>query len=88
VARRRQLGEVLHAERCRRGLAAIAAVRASLAVTIAAIEQALAEIEKAIAAHIAASPTLTARAARMRSMPGVGPVIAYTLLAELPNSAG
>jgi transposase len=85
VARRRQLGEVLHAERCRRALAATAAVRASLAVTIAAIEQALAEIEKAIAAHIAANPTLAARAARMQSMTGVGPVIAYTLLAELPE---
>jgi transposase len=85
VARRRQLGEVLHAERCRRALAATAAVRASLAVTIAAFEQALAEIEKVIAAHVAASPTLTALAARMQSMTGVGPVIAYTLLAELPE---
>jgi transposase len=85
VARRRQLGDVLHAERCRRAMAATAAVRTSLAVTIAAIEQALAEIEKAIATHVAASPTLTARAARMQSMAGVGPVIAFTLLAELPE---
>jgi transposase len=85
VARRRQLSEVLHAERCRRDLAATAAVRASLAVTIAALEQALADIGKAIAAHVAASPTLTALAARMQSLTGVGPVIAYTLLAELPE---
>jgi transposase len=85
VARRRQLGEVLHAERCRRDLAATAAVRTSLSITIAAIEQALAEIETAIAAHVAASPMLTALAARMQSMVGVGPVIAYTLLAELPE---
>jgi transposase len=85
VARRRQLGDVLHAERCRCELAATAAVQSSLAATIGAIEQALAAIEAAIAAHIAASPTMTALAARMQSMTGVGPVIAYTLLAELPE---
>ncbi len=85
VARRRQLTDVLHAERCRRDVAQTAVVRDSLAATIQAAEQALATIETAIAAHIAASPMLRSLAARMQSMTGVGPVIAATLLADLPE---
>jgi transposase len=85
VARRRQLTDVLHAERCRRDVVENPVVRDSLAATIQAAEQALAAIEAAIAAHIAASPTLCALAARMQSMTGIGPVIAATLLADLPE---
>jgi len=42
-------------------------------------------IEKQIAQVIAASPDLTARAHLLRSAPGIGPIIAATLLARMPE---
>jgi transposase len=85
AARRRQLSDTLHAERCRRDVATSAVVRKSLTSTIRALERELEAIEKAIAAHIAESPILCAMARRLQSFCGVGPVIAYTLLADLPE---
>jgi transposase len=85
VARRRQLQAILHAERCRRNLAESAVVRAGFDTTITALEQAFAALEAAIAAHIADSPALHAAAARMQTLTGVGAVIAFTMLAELPE---
>lgn len=41
--------------------------------------------EQAIAAHIAAHPTLAERAALLRTVPGLGPVSAACLLGELPE---
>lgn len=38
-----------------------------------------------IAAHVAASPTLAAKSGRLRQLKGVGPVLAHTLLAFLPE---
>lgn len=85
VVRRRQLQATLHAERCRLSLTEAALVRANLKFTIAALEQALDAIEQALTRHIAESPALTAAAARLQTLKGVGPVIAATLLAELPE---
>jgi transposase len=85
AVRRRQLSDALHAERCRCAVVATAAVRKSLTSTIRALEQALKAIEKAIAEHIAQSPVLHAMARRLQTFCGVGPVIAHTLLAELPE---
>lgn len=85
VVRRRQLQASLHAERCRLPLTESAHVRASLLFTVAALEQALAAIEQALAAHLAENPLLRQAAARLQTLKGVGPVIASTLLAELPE---
>ncbi len=85
AVRRRQLDKALHAERCRCDVTATAAVRKSLTSTIRALERALKDIEQAIAAHIAQTPALCAMARRLQTFCGVGPVIAYTLLAELPE---
>ena len=46
----------------------------------------LAQLDAEIAAQIAASPELTADAALLRSVPGVGPVVAARLLAEMPEA--
>jgi transposase len=85
VARRRQLQSTLHAERCRQSLASNDLVRANYQTTIAALEQAFRAIEAAIAAHIAGHPALAATVARLRTLKGIGPVTAATLLAELPE---
>jgi transposase len=85
ATRRRQLMAALHAERCRRELAENPVVRDSLAATIAALEASLAAVADAIEAHIAASPALAEADRRLRTLTGVGPVIAMTLLADLPE---
>jgi len=85
AARRRQIIDVLHAERCRRDVVTTTAVRKSLTTTIRALERGLAAIQEAIAAHIANSPQLAAMARRLQTFRGVGPIIAATLLAELPE---
>jgi transposase len=85
VARRRQLGFALHAERCRQNLAAGRAIKASIKKLIKALGQALNAIEAEIAAHIARSKSLSARAANLRTLKGVGPITVATLLGELPE---
>lgn len=85
AVRRRQLAEALHAERCRCELAETPAVRDSLTAVIDALETSLAAIEQAIKAEIAASPALSANDRRLKTFTGVGPIIAMTLIAELPE---
>ena len=43
------------------------------------------KFDKAIAGHIAAHPDLARAEQRLRTIPGVGPIVAATLLAELPE---
>ena len=85
AARRRQLVDTLHAERCRLALAQAEPVRASLALVIDALAMSLRAMEAEIAARIAADPDLARRADLLRSLKGVGPVTAMTLIAELPE---
>ncbi|RXF66935.1 IS110 family transposase [Hansschlegelia zhihuaiae] len=85
VARRRQLVDLLHAERCRAALAEDAAVRRTFAAVAGALEAALCGIEAAIAARIEADQELAAMAARLQSLKGVGPVTVMTLIGELPE---
>jgi transposase len=85
AVRRRQLLATLHAERCRCALAESPIVRDSLAVTIAALESSLAAVVDAIRAHIAATPAMAENDRRLQTLIGVGPIIAMTLLADLPE---
>jgi len=45
-------------------------------------------LDAQIAAAIAADANQAAEAARLQTVPGVGPVVAHTLAAEFPNSVG
>jgi transposase len=85
TVRRRQLVDMLHAERCRADTAQTALVKRSLKRLIKTLEASLAQVEAEIAAHIAADPELAATAARMQTVCGVGPVTVHTMLAELPE---
>lgn len=85
VARRDQLVETMHAERCRAGFAEHDLVIDSLKVVLAALESALAAVDAAIASHVAVNPLLAGMAANLQSLKGVGPVTVYTLLGELPE---
>lgn len=83
VARRRQLVEARHMERCRATRASNPAVRQSIAVVLDFFGGQLDQIDAAIASHIAANPALAAAARHLQSLKGVGPVTAATLLGEL-----
>lgn len=52
---------------------------------LAALKLTIVQIEKAIATAIAADPLLAQRNALLQSAPGVGPVLAATLIADLPE---
>jgi transposase len=84
LTRRRQLVEMLTAEKNRRHTAA-AAVQAELEAHIRWLQQRLAHLDDDLAGRIKASPVWQARSQVLQSVPGVGPVVATTLLAELPE---
>lgn len=85
VARRRQLGAALQAERCRKATAALAAVHASIDRTIAHLQSELAAIEAELAAHEANDAQLRRRQEVLCDRIGVGQTTARALLAALPE---
>jgi transposase len=84
VARRRQLLEMLTAEKNRLS-SGPKAVRANLRAHIAWLERALGDSDRELAEAIRRSPLWQEQAALLRSMPGIGPVMSVTLLANLPE---
>jgi transposase len=84
TARRRQLQALLHAEACRRDVVDSPVVRKTLRTVIAALERSLAAVDMAIAERIAGS-AYAETSRRLQTFCGVGPVIAETLIAELPE---
>jgi transposase len=84
VARRRQLLAMLLAERHRRGAAA-PALHERIDAHLRWLEEALVEIERDLERAVRASPVWRAKEELLRSVPGIGPVSARTLLAELPE---
>jgi transposase len=88
LARRRQLLEMRQAERNR--LLQVAghaqrAVKASLTKHIAYLERELAMSDTDLDRRIRESPVWRERDDLLRSVPGIGPVVARTLVAELPE---
>jgi transposase len=84
VTRRRQVQEHLTAERQRRPFAA-GLVAESLTAAIAEYTRQLKQLTAAIGRLIRDTPALRGPAERLRSVPGVGPVVAATLLGALPE---
>lgn len=60
-------------------------VRTLIEERLASIAQAIKTIEAAVAALLARTPHLQQRQARLRQVPGVGPVFATALLADMPE---
>ena len=88
LARRRQLLEMLQAERNRAGQvfgAANRLVRKSLTAHIAYLERELRIADTDLGAMVKRSPAWREKDDLLRSVPGVGPVLSLTLLAELPE---
>jgi len=85
AARRRQLVDARQAERRRADLAGDPLVRESLSAIIAALTASLNAIEEAIERRIAGDGALDRLAKALRSVGGVGRVVAATLVADLPE---
>ncbi len=85
LTRRRKLVEMLSAERNRLGIMRIGSVRADIEAHAEWLEQRLKEVDKDLNKMLRASVVWREKEALYRSVPGVGPVVATTLLAELPE---
>lgn len=84
LLRRRQLSDMLVAEKNRLGLAR-KAVRASLKKHIAYLERELRMADSDLREAIEASPVWRVQDDLLQSVPGIGPVASQTLLAALPE---
>ena len=84
ITRRRQLLSMRVAEQQRQSQTA-PALRARLDAHLAWLTDDLAAVDAELAATIQADPRLRARAGWLQSIPGIGPVVCHTLLAELPE---
>ena len=85
VTRRRQIIEMLVAERQRERQASNARIRKSLARHIAVLEKELVAIDQDIDMLMRGSPAWRDKEDLLASVPGVGQTTARTLLAELPE---
>jgi transposase len=84
LARRRQVLSMLVAERQRLGTSR-ASVRGRVQAHIHWLEQELADLDDELGRTLRQSPIWREREALLRSVPGIGPATALTLLAELPE---
>lgn len=84
LTRRRQLVEMLTAEKNRLGFAR-GPVKRDISQHIRWLEKRLADVDTDLQEAVTASPLYQAKAALLRSVPGVGPVTTLTLLATLPE---
>jgi len=85
IVRRRQLVSLRQIERTRAAEHIPAQIAASGQRIIAVLSDEIAAIDTLIAAEIKRSEPLARKARRLQTAPGVGPVTAATLLAELPE---
>jgi transposase len=85
IARRRQLIEMLGAEQRRLAQATTSAVRRDLRNHIRWLERRLTDVDDDIRGAVEKSPVWRVQEDLLRSVPGIGPIVARTLLAELPE---
>ena len=84
LTRRRQLVEMLVAEKTRRGQAR-GHIQKQIQVHLTWLERRLRDLDEELATAIRSSPLWREKDELLQSIPGVGPVVATTLLASLPE---
>jgi transposase len=84
LARRRQLVEMRTAEQHRRPTLA-ARLRPALDAHVVWLSQQIAELDQELDRTLRASPVWREKEGLLRTIPGIGPVVARTLLGELPE---
>jgi transposase len=85
ATRRRQLVAMRKQEATRLQQTADAEARADIRAVIVVLDRRIAKAEARMTAIVAADPELAAIERRLRTAPGVGPIVAATLIAELPE---
>jgi transposase len=85
VRRRAQVLDCLQAERNRKEKGATSAVAASLERQITTLKAEVAHLDRAIDLHVLAHPPLQKSVRLLRSIDGVGRLVAVTILAEVPH---
>jgi transposase len=85
ATRRRQLVEMQKQEVTRLKQTIDPEARADIRSLLGVLEEHIARIEARIAATVASDPELAGIDRRLRTVPGVGPIVAATLIAELPE---
>jgi transposase len=85
VARRRQLVGMRTSENNRLGQASCASIKNSLRAVLRLLDRQIVALDQALDRLVAVCPAWDQRAQLLRSVPGVGPVVSRTLLAELPE---
>jgi transposase len=85
LARRHQLVEMMVAESQRESHAANRLIRRSHTLVVRQLKAEIARVEKAIGKIVDGSPLFRGKEDLLRSIPGVGPIVARTLIAELPE---
>jgi transposase len=85
VARRRQIVTMIVAEKNRARRMTTPRLLRSIARLVAALEKELAAVDDDIDTGVRSSPAWLAREELLVSVPGIGPVIARTLISEIPE---
>jgi transposase len=85
VARRRQIVEMMAAEGQRGRRLTHKRLQKSIARLRKALEKELAELDGEIDDHVRGSPVWVEKEELLASVPGVGPIVARTLIGELPE---
>lgn len=85
AGRRAQLVEILTQEKNRRAAAATATVREEISGHIAWLEDRIAELDQQLKALVESSPVWQSKAEIMLSVPGVGQVVCFSMIADLPE---
>jgi transposase len=85
VGRRRQIIEMIGAERQREKRVTLPRLRKSIARLLKALEKELASLDADIDDAVRGSPAWREKEDLLASVPGIGPTIARTLIAELPE---
>jgi len=85
MARRRQLTSMLVEEKNRRSAARSKALRDDIDAHIKWLQERIESLDKDLDQRIRQSPLWREKEALLRSVPGVGPIVSRTLMAELPE---
>jgi transposase len=85
VERRRQVVAMRTAEENRLGATRVALVRERIQAHLAWLEAELQEVDEELRRRLRASPLWRARDDLLQSVPGIGPIISLTVLADLPE---
>jgi transposase len=85
VGRRGQLIEMLTAEKNRRGSAATDTVREEIKQHIDWLEERIAELDQQLQARLKTSSLWQAKDVILQSTPGIGPVVSFSMIADLPE---